>query len=90
MNDEYLEHGMYESNAVLFEASAATYVEQFEDDLISSNECSVCLGEHDDEIHAATVSVRGWFRDEVTKSFRIQPEVLLSSSPVENPNPGVV
>jgi hypothetical protein len=24
---------------------------------------------HDDEIHAATLSIRGWFRGEVTKYF---------------------
>jgi len=39
-------------------------------------ECSVCLGPHDEETHDATLSVRRWFRDEVTKSFRIQPLVL--------------
>ncbi len=35
--------------------------------------CRVCLGEHDDEIHAATLSVRLWFRDEVTRSFQPRP-----------------
>jgi len=68
MNDEFLEPGVYESNAV-------PYVEPFV--AKSFNECPVCLGEHDEEIHAATLSVRSWFRDEVTKSFRIQPEVLV-------------
>jgi hypothetical protein len=29
--------------------------------------CRVCLGEHDQEIHDATVSVHTWFRHEVTK-----------------------
>jgi hypothetical protein len=32
-------------------------------------ECRICLGTHDDEIHAATLSVREWFREEVTKGF---------------------
>jgi len=32
-------------------------------------ECPVCLGPHDEEIHAATVAVHRWFRGEVTKSF---------------------
>jgi hypothetical protein len=32
-------------------------------------ECPVCLGEHDAEIHAATLSIRRWFRREVTKGF---------------------
>ena len=34
-----------------------------------AHECSVCLGEHEEDIHAATVSVHEWFRGEVTKSF---------------------
>lgn len=36
-------------------------------------ECPVCLGPHDDEIHAATLSVRRWFRGEVTRGFAAQP-----------------
>jgi hypothetical protein len=70
MSDNFFEPG-------LLEANAATYVEPYMGDLAPFNECSVCLGEHDEEIHAATLSVRGWFRDEVTKSFRIQPEVVV-------------
>jgi hypothetical protein len=70
MSDEFFETGLFESNAV-------PYVEPFTGDLAPFNECSVCLGEHDDEIHAATLSIRGWFREEVTKSFRIQPEVVV-------------
>lgn len=82
MIDEFFEPALYESNAI-------PYVEPFVDELTECdelsecdeladcNECSVCMGEHDEEIHAATVSVRGWFRVEVTKSFRIQPEVLI-------------
>jgi hypothetical protein len=38
-------------------------------------ECPVCMGQHDDEIHAATVAVHRWFRAEVTKSF--EPLVLM-------------
>ena len=34
-------------------------------------ECRVCLGEHEEQIHDATLSVREWFRGEVTKSFDI-------------------
>ena len=34
-------------------------------------ECRICLGIHDDEIHAATLSVRRWFRAEVTKGFGV-------------------
>ncbi|MGA2722238.1 MAG: hypothetical protein ABSG79_07460 [Bryobacteraceae bacterium] len=34
-------------------------------------ECPVCLGQHDEQIHDATLSVRQWFRGEVTKSFDV-------------------
>jgi len=42
--------------------------------VIRTMDCRVCMGAHDDEIHAATVAVRRWFRGEVTKSF--EPVVL--------------
>jgi hypothetical protein len=32
------------------------------------------LVQHDDEIHAATVSVHGWFHDQVTQGFYDDPE----------------
>ena len=32
--------------------------------------CRVCLGEHDAEIHAATLRIRGWFRDQVTMTLK--------------------
>jgi hypothetical protein len=72
MSDNFLEPGLLEANAV-------TYVEPYLGDIAPFSECSVCLGEHDEEIHAATLSVRSWFRDEVTKSFRIQPEVFVQT-----------
>jgi hypothetical protein len=34
-------------------------------------ECPVCLGQHEEQIHDATLSVRQWFRSEVTKSFNV-------------------
>jgi hypothetical protein len=34
-------------------------------------ECRICLGQHEEEIHDATLSVRQWFRGEVTKSFDV-------------------
>ncbi|HJT88435.1 MAG TPA: hypothetical protein VJ732_11275 [Bryobacteraceae bacterium] len=40
-----------------------------------SSDCPVCLGEHQEEIHSATLSVHQWFRAEVTKSF--QPPVVI-------------
>jgi hypothetical protein len=70
MSDNFQEPGLLEANTV-------TYVEPYLGDLAPFNECSVCLGDHDEEIHAATLSVRSWFRDEVTKSFRIQPEIVV-------------
>ena len=30
-------------------------------------DCKVCLAPHDEEIHAATGRVRGWFRAQVTQ-----------------------
>ncbi len=34
-------------------------------------ECPVCLGQHEEQIHEATLSIRQWFRGEVTKSFDV-------------------
>ena len=34
-------------------------------------ECPVCLGQHEEQIHDATLNVRQWFRGEVTKSFDV-------------------
>jgi hypothetical protein len=36
---------------------------------LPSCDCDVCMVPHDDEIHAATLSLREWFRYEVTKYF---------------------
>ena len=39
-----------------------------QDTLTSPGEdCDVCLIPHDDEVHAATLSLRRWFRYQVTK-----------------------
>ena len=35
-------------------------------------ECRVCMGDHDAQIHAATMSVHVWFRGEVLKPFIYQ------------------
>jgi hypothetical protein len=37
------------------------------------NECKICLGEHNDEIHEATQNVRGWFHFQVTKWLEDEP-----------------
>ena len=39
--------------------------------LNGQRDCRICLGPHDEEIHEATLSVRRWFRDEVTKGFDV-------------------
>ena len=37
------------------------------------DDCPVCLGQHDEEIHLVTLGLRQWFRGEVTKSFAFWP-----------------
>jgi len=37
-------------------------------------ECRVCLAQHDEEIHAATNRVHGWFRAQVTKHLQDAPD----------------
>jgi hypothetical protein len=32
-------------------------------------ECITCLGEHQEEIHSATLNVRAWFHHQVVKHF---------------------
>jgi hypothetical protein len=34
-------------------------------------ECRICFGQHEEQIHDATLSVRQWFRGEVTKGFDV-------------------
>lgn len=48
-----------------------------------SRPCKVCLVQHDDEIHAATLSVHNWFHEQVMLGFyddfedlRILPDSL--------------
>lgn len=36
---------------------------------VPAKDCRVCLGEHDEDIHAATVAVHAWFRGHVTRYF---------------------
>jgi hypothetical protein len=33
------------------------------------SECRVCLGEHDEAIHTATLDVHAWYRARVTRYF---------------------
>ena len=37
------------------------------------NECPICSGPHDEEIHAATTRVHAWFRQEVERSL-VRPD----------------
>jgi len=36
---------------------------------VRAGECPVCLGQHEEEIHIATIRVHRWFRSEVTRGF---------------------
>ncbi len=45
--------------------------------------CSVCLVEHDDEIHAATLSIHGWFHDQVTLGLFDYTEYAETENPGE-------
>jgi len=39
--------------------------------------CNACLTQHDEEIHAATTRVHGWFRAQVTKHLYDTEELLV-------------
>jgi hypothetical protein len=39
-------------------------------------ECAVCCAVHDEETHRATLSIRTWFRRQVTHDFQGQPVYL--------------
>ena len=36
---------------------------------IRTQDCKVCYGPHDDEIHESTLRIRLWFRHHVTRNF---------------------
>lgn len=40
---------------------------------VRSRDCSTCLGQHEEDIHTATLRVHRWFRGEVTKGFVRRP-----------------
>jgi hypothetical protein len=44
-------------------------------------ECAVCFGEHDEDIHAATVSIHGWLRSEIER--RTEPPQFAYGATVE-------
>lgn len=45
-------------------------------------ECDVCFGQHDEEIHDATVSIHGWLRSEIER--RTGPPQFAYSATVES------
>ncbi len=46
---------------------------------MNSRICNVCLVEHDEDIHAATLSVHDWVHEQVTQGFHED----LEDQPVE-------
>lgn len=48
-----------------------------------SQKCKVCLAQHDDEIHAATNRVHGWFRSQVTKRLYDEADVAVMAEEPE-------
>ena len=43
-----------------------------EPELECPRECRICLGEHEEDIHTATVNVREWFHFQVVKNLEEQ------------------
>jgi len=39
--------------------------------------CRICLGQHEDEVHAATARVHEWFRMQVNRSFQSYADAAL-------------
>jgi hypothetical protein len=37
--------------------------------------CKICMGVHDEEIHAATLSIHSWFRDQVMLGLWDEEEI---------------
>ena len=44
--------------------------------------CEICLCAHDEEIHAATLAVHSWMRQEVTKWFMDDDDIPLDDDPI--------
>jgi hypothetical protein len=62
MNQEFLEVQSMPAPVLLAQATRTFKT-------VRGRECRVCLGEHDEETHCATLAVRAWYRSEVTKYF---------------------
>ena len=51
--------------------------------LDAAQECPVCLGMHDEEIHDATVTIHQWLRSEIARraGWEVpEPETLVSTA----------
>ena len=42
-------------------------------------ECAVCLGVHDPDLHAATVTLHLWLRREIARRIQPEPFVILDN-----------
>ena len=49
---------------------------------VDTPECPVCLGTHDDDVHAATVDLHRWLRGEIAR--RVDP-IPYGLAPVSEP-----
>ena len=49
---------------------------------VHAGECPVCLGQHEEDIHIATIRIHRWFRAEVTRG--LGKRALLLKLPVAN------
>jgi hypothetical protein len=49
--------------------------------------CKVCLEQHDEEIHAATNRVHGWFRAQVTRHLHDEADRAMESEVEEHDAP---
>ena len=47
----------------------------------SPQECAVCIGLHDQDIHDATLSIHSWLRNEIQSWF--EPQQFTANSTVE-------
>jgi hypothetical protein len=81
MNQEYLE--VQSIPAPVLVAQAVPAVKR-----ARGRECRVCLGEHDEETHSATLAVRAWYRSEVTKYLDDVPIAVCSPASKDSNSTG--
>jgi hypothetical protein len=49
--------------------------------------CKICLAQHDEQIHAATIRVHEWFRAKVTKHVNLSADDRMMSEGEELTGP---